>query len=185
TSGLEIVTDDQTLLKLENCKLNRDKILGKPGDPLALSRDDNVRMFVRTGARYVGIGERLIEMAAEHAKSWVSFEAPLSIRPAINRMLAEMRVDVESSRWLVYYAAWLYDEGKKELAHATAAQVRLATGEMLQRLIDRVTMVFAGPGPSPEIEPHRFVKGLVSSKAFERVLEQTRAIVAEEVLKHQ
>jgi acyl-CoA dehydrogenase len=183
TEGIEIDTSNRPCLKLENCHINRESILGKPGDPLFINQDSSIKMYIRTGARYVGIGERLVEMAAEHARTWVSFEEPLSARPAINRMLAEMRVDVECSRWLVYYAAWLYDEGKQDHARATAAQVRLATGEMLHRLIDRVTMVFAGPGPSREIEPHRFVKGFVSSKAFEMVLEQARAIVAEDVLK--
>jgi acyl-CoA dehydrogenase len=183
TDGVEIITDQQPRLNIKDCRVGRDGILGEPGEIINISQQDALRMYVRTGARYIGIGERLIEMAAEHARTWVSFDAPLAARPAINRMMAEMRVDVESSRWLVYHAAWLHDEGKEEFDRSTAAQVRIATGEMIRRLIDRVTMVFTGPGPSLEIEPHRFVRSLIPSEAFELALEQARAIVAEDVLK--
>lgn len=182
--GIEVTLNNHPKLILKNCQIHRDELLGEPGKPLELDKQETLRTYVKTGARYVGIGERLIEMATEHAKDWVSLEASLAARPAIKKMLADMRVDIESSRWLVYHAAWLHDEGKEEFNQSAAAQVRIATGEMLRRQIDRVTMIFAGPGPSPEIEPYRFVRSLIPSEAFEQALEQARLLVAMDVLKH-
>jgi hypothetical protein len=60
--------------------------------------------------------------------------------------------------------------------------VRLATGEMLKRAVDRVMMIFAGPGPAPQIEPHLLVKSLVPPEALELGLEAARFAIAAEML---
>jgi acyl-CoA dehydrogenase len=134
------------------------------------------------GARYVGIAERLLEMAAEHARTWVSLGAPLAARPAIQRMVAELSVEIESARWLVYHAAWLADQGSEERTRSAARQVRLATGEMLKRAIDKTTMLFNGPGPAPQIDPHLLVKSQVPLDALELALEGARTAIAAELL---
>lgn len=179
-AGLTASTNGDTILKLSNCRVGRDSILGEPGHALALGAEEAPRAWIRTGARYVGLVERLIEMAAEHAKDWVALGAPLAARPAVQRMLAEMRVEVEGARWLVYHAAWLAD--RQDPIRSPAAQVRLATGEMLKRAIDRVTMIYAGPGPVPQIEPRRMARSVVSADALELALEHARAVVARDVL---
>lgn len=178
--GLTVSVNGAIILRLSNCRVGRDSILGESGRALALGAAEAPRAWIRAGARYVGLAERLIEMAAEHAKDWVALGAPLAVRPAVQRMLAEMRVEVESARWLVYHAAWLADKG--DPIREAAAQVRLATGEMLQRAIDRVTMIYTGPGPMPQIEPQRLARSVVSSDALELALEYARAAVAHEVL---
>jgi alkylation response protein AidB-like acyl-CoA dehydrogenase len=130
----------------------------------------------------VGIEQRLIEMAAEYARDWVSLGAALALRPAVQRMLAEMSVDLESARWLVYHAAWLVDSAQAASIRIQAAQVRLATGEMLKRAVDRTTMIFAGPGPAPQIEPQRLVRSLVPTDALELSLENARLAIAADIL---
>jgi alkylation response protein AidB-like acyl-CoA dehydrogenase len=181
--GLSIVSRDRTRLKLTGCLLPSDAVLGEPGQALGLGAGLASQAWIRMGARYVGLVERLIEMGVEYTRDWISLGAPLAVRPAIQRMLAEMQVDVESSRWLVYHAAWLVDTGAGDQARQAAAQVRLATGEMLQRSVDRITMVFAGPGPTPQIEPQRLASSLAPAEVLEYALEQARAAVAAELLK--
>jgi acyl-CoA dehydrogenase len=160
--------------------VERQALLGEVGGALALGAAEAPRAWIRTGARYVGIVERLCQMAAEHARDWVALGAPLAGRPAVQRLLAELRVETESARWLVYHAAWLADRG--ESIRGPAAQVRLFTGEMLQRAVDRVTMIYAGPGPSPQIDPRRMVRSAAPAEALEWALEHARLAVAADVL---
>jgi acyl-CoA dehydrogenase len=182
SSGLSISTAEDVVLMLSNCRVGSEAILGEPGRSLAYGASDAQRAWIRMGARYSGIGERLLEMAVEHAKNWVSLDAPLSVRPAIQRLLAEMRVEVECSRWLVYYAAWMVDECQDESIRGLAAQVRLATGEMLQHAVDRMTMIYTGPGPSPQIEPQRLICSVLPAEALELALDHARAILTSEML---
>ena len=180
--GLTITPGDELTAVLDGCAAPADALLGEPGGALKLGADEAPRGWIRIGARYVGIVDRLIEMAVEHARDWVSLGAPLAVRPAIQDMLAEMRVDVESTRWLVYHAAWLADTAPSKDLRNTAAQVRLATAEMIQRSVDRTTMIFAGPGPTPQIEPQRLVRGIVTNQTLQLAIQQARAAIASEEL---
>lgn len=181
--GLSLSSNnEQPTLTLRQCRASAQDVLGEVGRALALGAEEAPQACIRMGARCVGLAERLAEMAAEHARDWVSLGAPLSVRPAIQRMLAETRVEVECSRWLVYHAAWLADSGHHDQIRVAAAQVRLASGEMLQRAVDRATMIFAGPGPSPQIEPRRIVRSRVPGEALAIALDHARAIVAAEAL---
>lgn len=180
--GLAISKNGTPILSISNARASKEAMLGEPGGALALATEEARRAWICTGARYVGLGERLIEMAVEHARDWISLGAALSVRPAIQRALAEMRVDVDSVRWLVYHAAWSADKDQGHTMRASAAQVRLASGEMLQRCIDRATMVFAGPGPAPQIDPQRLTYSLVPSETLKLALEQARMAVAAEML---
>jgi acyl-CoA dehydrogenase len=180
--GVSLRRNGELTLTLQDCHISSQAILGKAGDALGLGVEEAPRAWIRVGARYVGAVTRLTEMAAEHARSWVSLGEPLTVRPSTQRMLAEMRVEAESARWLVYHAAWLVDTKPSENLRMAAAQVRLATGEMLQHAVDRVTMIFLGPGPSPEIEPQRLVKSLAPPEALEFALEGARAVIAADLI---
>jgi len=180
--NLRFTGQKEIIAELDGCRVGAEALLGEPGEALALSAAEAPRAWIRTGARYVGIVERLIEMTSEHARDWVSLGSLLAVRPAIQRMLAEMRVDVESARWLVYHAAWLADSGSESALRIPAAQVRLATGEMLERSVDRATMIFVGPGPAEQIEPERLVRSLVPAEALHLALEQARALIAADML---
>lgn len=178
TPGLSITENGAITLNLDKCQVGQQNLLGEVGGALKIQTDEAQRAWIRLGARYVGIVERLIEMAAEHARDWVSLGAALAVRPAIQRMIAEMRIEVESVRWLVYHAAYLVDAQKTAEIKLSAAQVRLASGEMLKHAIDRATMIFAGPGPMPQIELQQVVQSTVPMEALELALENARAVIA-------
>jgi len=52
----------------------------------------------------------------------------------------------------------------------------------LKSAVDRVTMAFGGPGPTPQIEPQRMVHGLAPPAVLEFALDQARALVAADVM---
>jgi acyl-CoA dehydrogenase len=170
------------ILTLSDCRVGSEAVLGEPGKSLSNRAEDAQRAWIRMGARYVGICDRMFEMAVEHAKNWESFGSLLSLRPAIQRLLVEMRVELDSSRWLVYYAAWKMDECREGSPHGLAAQVRLATGEMLKHATDRLTMIYTGPGPSPQIELQRFISSKLPSETLDLALDHARTILAAEIL---
>jgi alkylation response protein AidB-like acyl-CoA dehydrogenase len=182
TPGLTVSLNGGVYLDLQDCTVERASLLGEPGGALKLATDEAPRAWIRMGARYVGMVERLTEMACEHARDWVSLGEALSVRPAIQRILADLRVQVESTRWLVYHTAWLADTQPPEKLRLPAAQVRLASGELLKHAVDSTTMVFLGPGPSAQIEPRRLVQSVIPMDALEQGLEQARAVIAKQML---
>ncbi|MGA2111944.1 MAG: acyl-CoA dehydrogenase family protein [Anaerolineales bacterium] len=180
SAGLDLLSGKAPLLDLHRAVLPAGSILGSEGNAFQLARPYAPIAWIRTGARYLGMVSRLLEMACEHARDWVALGGPLSVRRAVRRMLAETQVDLESCRWLVYHAAWMADRGLA--IRVAASQVRLGTGEMLRRAVDRTTMVFAGAGPSPQIEINRFVRSAAPAAALDWALDQAREAIAAAML---
>jgi len=179
-SGVQIIKNGGVALQLDQCRTEAVSLLGECGQALNLGVETAPAACIRLGARYVGLSDRLLDMAACYAKSWVALGALLKERPAVQRMLAEVKVQIESTRWLVYHAAWLTD--KQGASRPPAAEVRLAVGEMLSRATNLITMIYGGPGPSPQVEIHRYVQSAIPIEALEFGLDCARIVIATELL---
>ena len=178
--GIRIVKNGGAALQLEQCRTESSFLLGECGQALNLGVETAPGACIRLGARHVGLSDRLLDMAAGYAKSWVALGALLKERPAVQRMLAEVKVQIESTRWLVYHAAWLTD--KQGPSRLLAAEVRLAVGEMLSNATNLTTMIYGGPGPSPQVEVHRYVQSAIPMEALEFGLDCARIAIAAELL---
>ena len=74
-------------------------------------------------AEMVGGAQRVLEMAVDYAKQRVQFNRPIGSFQAIQHHCANMLIDLDCSRYLTYYAAWMQSEGipcEKEIAMAKA-----------------------------------------------------------------
>jgi alkylation response protein AidB-like acyl-CoA dehydrogenase len=178
--GVRITQNGGVVLELDHCQIEAKSLLGERGSALKLGADQTPGSCIQLGARYVGLAQRLLEMSIEYAKGWMTLGALLKERTAVQRMLAEMQVQIEGTRWLVYHAAWLADKQRPSVT--VAAQVRLSTGEMLKKVTDLVTLVYGGPGPSPEVEIHRYVRSAIPAEALELGLECARRTIAASLL---
>lgn len=180
--GLNLTDGANQILSLEECRVGWEAMLSEPGKVITQIAGNANQGWIRMGARYIGISERLLEMALEHAKSWISLGSPLLMRPAIQRLLVDLNIEIERCRWLVYHAAWMVDEARTESNSFLAAQVRLATVEMLRQAVDSTTMIFAGPGPSPQTEHLRYLRGVLPRGALEMALDRARVLISSEML---
>lgn len=179
--GLSFSGKDRLILKLEECQVERGALLGKVGQAFKVGAEQAPRAWIRIGARFVGLADRLVSMATEYARDWVMLGAPLMNRPAVRSLLADISVQVNSARWLVYHAAWQADQGVQ--LHIPAAEVRLATGEMLKKVRDLVIMIYGGPGPSPEFDVQQAFFNLVPFEVLLSGAEGARNMIAAHLLK--
>jgi alkylation response protein AidB-like acyl-CoA dehydrogenase len=92
----------------------------------------------------VGLAQRALELAVEHAQQRETFGKPIATRQAISFRLAEMATDVEAARRLVLHAAstWEADHG----AVGESAMAKLFASQMLQRVTDNALDIFGGIG---------------------------------------
>jgi len=79
------------------------EVVGDAADlvPRALARATAMRV-----AEMVGVMDRAIEMASEHARNRVQFGQPLGAFQAVQHRLADMLIDVEGTRLVANRAAW-------------------------------------------------------------------------------
>jgi alkylation response protein AidB-like acyl-CoA dehydrogenase len=75
------------------------------------------------GARGVGLAEGAMTYALEYARQRQAFGKPIAELQAIQFMFADMAIQIEAARLLVYQGAWLVDHGKYQREHAALLSI--------------------------------------------------------------
>ncbi len=83
------------------------------------------RIGIMTAA--LGTMERLLRLSVRHAGRANGVRPPLRTHQAVSHRIADLRVQLEESRWLLYRAAWLVSEGKQSMVEA--AMTKLSCSE--------------------------------------------------------
>jgi alkylation response protein AidB-like acyl-CoA dehydrogenase len=71
----------------------------------------------------LGISEAVFEDALRYSKKRIVFNKPIGQFMAVQHMLADMAVDIELARNLIYKCAWLADQGKRYHVEAVMANL--------------------------------------------------------------
>ena len=112
----------------------------------------------RIGAAAValGIAQGALELAVEHARERRQFAQPIGNFQGLQWKLANMRLAVESARWLVYRAAWGAGHGLPDPTDAALAKI--AAAEAAQRVANEALQIFGSYGYSREEPLERMVR---------------------------
>jgi alkylation response protein AidB-like acyl-CoA dehydrogenase len=99
------------------------------------------------GARGVGLGEGALDYALRFAQERRAFGGPLTDLQAIQMKLAEMSIDIEAARMLVYQGSWMVDQGRfgPEHGHMLSVAKAYAT-EMSNRVASEAMQILGGQG---------------------------------------
>ena len=92
----------------------------------------NDRGAIATTAEILGAGQAALELTVQYAKDRVQFGSPIGRFQGVKHPLAEMYVDLESIRSLLYYAAWALEEGSADLPSAASQAKAFATEAFLK-----------------------------------------------------
>ncbi|MDQ4076540.1 MAG: acyl-CoA dehydrogenase family protein [Chloroflexota bacterium] len=121
------------------------------GFRVAMSALDNGRMGVASGC--VGIAQHALDASVQYAQERETFDKPIANYQLVQAMLADMYVETEAARMLVYRAAWTKDQGEKSTIPVSVAKY-YAT-EIAKRAADMAIQIHGGYGYSNEYAPER------------------------------
>ncbi|GKT07439.1 acyl-CoA dehydrogenase family protein [Desulforhabdus sp. TSK] len=137
-------------LILEDVTVGDDAILGEIGKAfIPLQNRFGVRR-IEVACRCTGMAERLIQMMIDQANTRTTFGEPLANRQTVQNWIADSTIELETVRWLLYYAAWKSDQGIEDLRNE-GSMLKVAATEMLTRVADRAIQVHGGVGLSKEL----------------------------------
>ena len=151
---LGLRASDTSELIFEDCEIPAENLLGKEGDGFidAMRVLDGGRISI--AALGLGMAQGAYEATVKYAKQRKQFGKAISEFQAIGFKLADMATEIESARWLTYYAASLRDAGKpfrKEAAMAKLKASRVATS-----VVSEAVQVFGGAGYMLDSDVARF-----------------------------
>jgi alkylation response protein AidB-like acyl-CoA dehydrogenase len=135
-------------LVFQDVRLPRDLLLGEEegrGFNHAMLTLSTLRPVV--GARGVGLAEGAMTYALEYARQREAFGKPIAELQAIQFMFADMAIQIEAARLLVYQGAWMVDQGKYQREHASMLSIaKTFATEMAVRVSSEALQVLGAQG---------------------------------------
>jgi len=144
-------------LELDGVRVGPADMLGAPGAAAAgLVRIQDAGAVAVT-AEMVGAAEAALALTAGYARQRIQFGQPIGTFQGVKHPLAEMYVDIESFKSLVYYASWALDESPDEVSRAAARAKAYASDAFARIGLDTVQL-HGGIGYTWEYDAQLFLK---------------------------
>jgi acyl-CoA dehydrogenase len=129
----------------------------------------------------LGIAERALGMAIDHANTRETFGRPIATNQAIQWMIADSEVELEAARWLILRAAWTVDQG--EDPRHSSSMAKLYGAGMVNRVVDRVMQIHGGMGYTRELPIERWYRQVRLMRIYEGTDEMQRLIISRDLLR--
>ncbi|MBA3633005.1 MAG: acyl-CoA dehydrogenase [Acidobacteria bacterium] len=141
---LGIRASSTTELVLDSCRVPKENVLGEVGRGYKVSIETLNEGRIGIGAQMIGIAQGAFEAAVHYTNEREQFGKKINDFQAVQFQLAEMAIDVEAARLLVYNAARLKDAGKSFLKEAAMAKVY--SSRVAEKVSSKAIELFGGYG---------------------------------------
>ena len=166
-------------LFFEDCLVPNEDLLGKRGDGFhqMLATLDGGRLSI--GAMGLGGAQGAFEMALHYANTRVQFGRPISSFQVNSFKLADMALEVELARNLLYKACWLRENQRP--FSKEAAMAKLYCSEVMGRCVNHAVQLHGGYGLMKEYKIERFYRDHKLLEIGEGTSEIQRIVIARSV----
>jgi acyl-CoA dehydrogenase len=129
------------------------------------------------GAQAIGIARAAYEYALDYAKQREQFGRPIVDNQAVAFSLADMKMEIDAARLLVWRAAWMGRTGQ-EFTAAEGSMSKLKAGEVAVWATERAIQILGGNGYSREYPVERMHRDAKIYTIFEGTSEIQRLVIA-------
>ena len=129
------------------------------------------------GAQALGIARAAYEYALDYAKERQAFGRPIIMNQAIAFKLADMRMQIDAARLLVYRACWMGSTGKTFTA-GEGSMSKLYAGEVAVKVTEEAIQILGGAGYVKDHPVERWHRDSKIYTIFEGTSEIQRLVVA-------
>lgn len=163
-------------LYFDNCRVPEENILGPRGRGFyqMMQTLDGGRLSI--GAMGLGGAQGCYEMALKYSRERVQFGQPISNFQVNAFKLADMYLEIECARLLLYKACWLRDQGKP--FSREAAMAKLHCSEVMYRCANHAVQLHGGYGLMKEYDVERFYRDQKLLEIGEGTSEVQRIVIA-------
>jgi alkylation response protein AidB-like acyl-CoA dehydrogenase len=141
---LGIRASSTTELIFDNCKVPKENVLGEVGKGYKVSIETLNEGRIGIGAQMLGIAQGAYEAALRYTAEREQFGQSINSFQGIQFQLAEMAVDIEATRLLVYNAARLKDAGRPFVKEAAIA--KLYSSRCAEKVSSKAIELYGGYG---------------------------------------
>lgn len=190
TPGFEVASrmelmaaHDIVRFKLDDAFVPARNLLGAIGDGfrLAMGTLDLMRMTV--GAAAVGMAQKALDEALEYASNRIQFGVPIADHQGVKFKLAEMAIQLEAARLLVYRAAIKKDNQAPDVSLA-ASMAKLYATEAAWSIIDQALQIHGGSGVVKGATVEKLYREIRPLRIYEGTTEIQKLIISRLLMKN-
>ncbi len=165
-----------------DCRVPKENLLGREGLGFIVAM--NTFDFSRPGvaAQAVGIAQRALDEAVRYSRERKQFGTTISSFQGVQFMLADMAIQVEAARALIYHAAKMIDSGEKHVAKISAMCKTFASDTAMKVTTDAV-QVLGGYGYMKEYPVEKLMRDAKITQIYEGTNQIQRGVIASALIK--
>jgi alkylation response protein AidB-like acyl-CoA dehydrogenase len=169
-------------LVFTDCRVPEENILDKEGMGfiIAMKTFDQSRPVV--GSQAVGVAQAALEEALGYSKVRKQFGTHISSFQAIQHMLADMAINIEAARALVYHAARVIDSGEKNISRLSSMS-KIFASDMAIKVTSDAIQIFGGYGFMKEYPLEKMMRDAKITQIYEGTNQILRNIIALDMIK--
>jgi alkylation response protein AidB-like acyl-CoA dehydrogenase len=140
----------------DNVRVPAGNLVGERGKGLTQTLATLTKGRISIGSLALGLAQAAYDRALRYAKERETFGQPIGNHQAVAFMLADMETEITAARHMLYWAAWLKDQGRPYAKQAGMA--KLFATEMSERVCRNAIQIHGGFGYSSEFEVERMYR---------------------------
>lgn len=172
---------DTAEVVFEEVKVPATHLLGKEGDGFLIAMKVFDRSRPGTAAGSVGVAQRALDECVRYAKERTTWGQPLYKHQVIGHMIADMAIEVEAARLLVWKCAWAVDAGVSNTTLAAYAKAFAADTAM--KVTTDAVQVFGGYGYMAEYPVEKLMRDAKIFQIYEGTSQIQRNIIVRELFR--
>ena len=165
----------------DNCRIPGDRIVGAPGTGFATAMATLDHTRITIGAQALGVAQGALDVAVAYAKDRVQFGKPISTFQGMQFKLADMAMQLQAARQLVYVAAGKSERGDADLSFFGAAAKAFASDTAMYVTTEAV-QVLGGAGYTKDWPVERMMRDAKITQIYEGTNEVQRIVMAKNLL---
>ncbi|MCL4537270.1 MAG: acyl-CoA dehydrogenase family protein [Nitrospirae bacterium] len=169
-------------LIFDNCRIPKENILGRDGMGfiVAMKTLDSSRTGV--GAQGLGVAQGAFEEAVKFARQRHQFGHPIISFQAVQHMLADMAIEIEAARSLIYSVARYVDSGAKDISKPSAMAKTFGT-DLGMKVTTNAVQVMGGSGYMKEYPVEKMMRDAKILQIYEGTNQIQRNVIGQEIIK--
>ena len=176
-----IRSSDTHSISYSDVKVPKENRIGADGFGFTFAMKTLEGGRIGIAAQALGIAAGAYEMAVDYAHQRETFGKPIGQHQAIAFKLADMAMDIEAARMIVYRAAYLKDMGQ-DFGYASAMAKLIASEAAMKHTVEAV-QIHGGNGYVKEYHVERLMRDAKITQIYEGTSEIQRIIISRNVLK--
>ncbi len=166
-------------LVFDDCTIPAENLIGEEGNGFRYVMETLTGGRISHASRSLGLARAAFDAALKYSQERVQFGQPIAKFQFNSFKLAQMAMEIEAARWLIFYAAWLYDMNKPHVKEA--AMAKLFASQVAERVTTEALQIHGGYGLTEESVAQRYFRDCRMGTITEGTSEVQLLVISREI----